>query len=119
MKASKWVAALSGIITITLGGTSIAEVGVMDGKDTFTNFQSSKTRSEVHQEYLDAQAQGLLPRSGNAEYGASDISSMDIGAQGPAGARYQSRTREEVMDELRTYKQTHKPNDPNDLYFGG
>lgn len=118
MKASHWTAGLAAAITLTVGGASIAEVGLMDGKDPFTHFQSSKTRSEVHQEYLDANAQGLLPRSGNAEYGGSDISSRDIGARGPAGSRYQSRTREEVLDELREYKRTHNPNDPKGLYFG-
>jgi hypothetical protein len=118
MKASKWTAGLAAAVALSASGVCIADVGIMDGKDSFTDFRSSKTRAEVQQELLDAKDQGLLPRGG-ADSWNRDSSSADIGARGPAGSRYQARTREEVMDELRVHRLTHNPSNPSDIYFGG
>lgn len=117
MKASHWTRGLAAAL-FAASGTCIADVGILDGRDSFADFQSVKTRAEVHQEYLDAKSQGLLPSSGNAEFSGPQYSSMDIGARGPAGSRYQARTREEVLDELREYQRTHDPRDTNGIYFG-
>lgn len=118
MKASNWNHGLAAAAIFAASGTCFADIGIMDGSDSFANFQSTRTRAEVQQEYLDARSQGLLRNSGNAEFSGPDISGMDIGARGPAGSRYQARTREEVMDELREYRQTHNPADTNSIYFG-
>ncbi|WP_234814940.1 hypothetical protein [Noviherbaspirillum denitrificans] len=45
--------------------------------------------------------------------------SRDIGVHGMPGSRYTGKTRQEVRDELIQYQKTHKPNSPDDLYFGG
>jgi len=118
MKAFHWTHGLAAAAIATASGTCFADVGLLDGRDSFADFHSLKTRAEVHQEYLDARSQGLLRNSGNAEFSGPDTSGMDIGARGPAGSRYQARTREEVMDELRTYRQTHNPAETSSIYFG-
>ncbi|WP_420473302.1 DUF4148 domain-containing protein [Noviherbaspirillum sp. ST9] len=118
MKVSNWKAGLAAGVVLAASGTCFAAVGLIDGADPFPNFQSTKSRAEVNQEYLDAKAQGLLSH-GDANLSPSNGASTDIGARGPAGSRYQARTREEVMEELREYQQTKKPNGTNDFYFGG
>ena len=116
MKASTWTAGLTAAAALAASGVCIADVGIADGKDHFTDFRSSKTRAEVQQEYRDARSQGTLQRG---EFWTPETASSDIGSRGPAGARYRERTREDVMEELRQYKQTHNPNDTRDIYFGG
>lgn len=118
MKASHRTALLAATAAFTASGMCIADVGMADGKDFFTDFKSTKTRAQVQQEYLDARAQGTLSR-GDTGLENAGTSSVDMGPRGPAGSRYQGRTREEVMQELREYRQTYKPNDPKDIYFGG
>lgn len=118
MKALPWTHGLAAAAILATSGTCVADVGILDGRDSFADFQSVKTRAEVRQEYLDARSQGLLPNSGIAEFSGLESSSMDIGARGPAGSRYQARTRDEVLDELREYKRTHDPRDANSIYFG-
>jgi hypothetical protein len=118
MKASKWTAGFAAAVAVATSGTCIAEVGIADGKDAFTDFQSTRTQAEVQQELQDAKAEGLLPR-GDYDSWTRESPSMDVGARGPAGARYQTRTREEVLKELDEYRSTHRPGSPADLYFGG
>lgn len=100
-----------------VSGSCLAQPGIRDGADQFTDFHPGKTRAQVQQEYLDAKAQGLLPR-GDADRWTTDASGMDIGARGPAGSRYQGLTREEVINELREYKRTYNPQDTSSIYFG-
>ncbi|WP_151636141.1 DUF4148 domain-containing protein [Noviherbaspirillum aerium] len=118
MKASYGTVGLAAAVAFAASGACFADVGLLDGGDAFANFQSTKSRAAVQQEYLDAKAQGLLPRSGNAEFSTPQTSGMDIGARGPAGSRYQARTREEVIEELHQYQRTPQPRGADDIYFG-
>lgn len=118
MKPLNMMSGLAAVAAFAASGTCMAQAGMADGADPFAGYQSTTTRAAVMQEYLDARAQGLLPR-GDVEYSMPEASRADIGARGPAGSRYQGRTRQEVIDELREYRRTHKPNDPKDIYFGG
>ena len=90
-----------------------ADVGIMDGADSFRDFQSTKSRAEVRSELEDSRTQAYPVTDGT---GFRDLNS---GARGVAGSRYSTKTREEVNSELREYKRTHQPNSPNDIYFGG
>lgn len=118
MKASYGTAGLAAAVAFAASGACIADVGLLDGENAFANFQSTKTRAAVQQEYLDAKAQGLLPRGGNAEFWTPETPGMDIGARGPAGSRYQARTRDEVIEELHQYRRTPQPRGSDDIYFG-
>lgn len=90
-----------------------AEVGILDGADSFRDFQSTKSRAEVRAELENDRAQAYPVTDGT---GFRDV---NIGAHGVAGSRYSTKTREEVNSELREYKRTYQPGSPNDIYFGG
>ena len=90
-----------------------ADVGILDGADSFRDFQSTKSRAEVRSELENDRAQAYPVTDGT---GFRDV---NIGAHGVAGSRYSTKTREEVNSELREYKRMHQPNSPDDIYFGG
>ncbi|OWW21953.1 hypothetical protein AYR66_23125 [Noviherbaspirillum denitrificans] len=84
-----------------------------DGEDSFRDFKSTKSRAEVRSELESSRA----PMNLNSE--SIGTESRDIGVHGMPGSRYTGKTRQEVRDELIQYQKTHKPNSPDDLYFGG
>lgn len=110
MKTKHWITKLVAMSAMTSAGMASADVGMRDGEDPFRNFQSTKSRAEVRAE-LDA-FRAPAPATSDAR-GAGNI-----GARGVPGSRYSSRTREEVREELRQFRETQKPYSPNNLYFG-
>ncbi|KRB72538.1 DUF4148 domain-containing protein [Noviherbaspirillum sp. Root189] len=90
-----------------------ADVGILDGADSFRDFQSTKSRAEVRSELENDRTQAYPVTDGTG------FRDANIGAHGVAGSRYSTKTREEVNSELREYKQLHQSDSPNDIYFGG
>lgn len=114
------IAALVALSAATVCSTSVADVGWMDGEDTFSRLQSSGSSADTQRETgsIDySPAVTVEPfvtgRSINSDVG-------DTGARGVSGSRYSARTRQEVTDELIEHQRTNpNPPRPGDLYFGG
>lgn len=104
---------LPAALAMLAASQAYADVGILDGADSFRDFQSTKSRAEVRSELKDNRTQAYPVTDGTG------FRDLNIGAHGVAGSRYSTRTRDEVKSELREYKQMHQPNSPNDIYFGG
>lgn len=109
MKTKHWITRLVALSAMASAGLAFADVGVRDGEDPFRDFKSTKSRAEVRAERDAARAPAAT---------ASDPRAANIGARGVPGSRYSGRTREEVREELRQYREIQKPYSPDDLYFG-
>jgi hypothetical protein len=105
--------ALSAVLAMTAASQVHADVGIMDGADSFRDFQSTKSRAEVRSELENGRAQAYPVTDGTG------FNDSKLGAHGVAGSRYSTKTREEVNNELREYQRTHQPGSTNDIYFGG
>lgn len=114
MKTFQSITRLVAGAAIAVSGSAFAEVGMLDGADTFKDFKSTKSRAEVRGE-LDAPAYRGSLTDGNSEF-SSQGRDANIGARGPAGSRYSVRTREEIQADLADDRRMHRENASGAIY---
>ncbi|HYD94686.1 MAG TPA: DUF4148 domain-containing protein [Noviherbaspirillum sp.] len=115
MKTSQWMTRIIASTAIAFCGSTFADAGSVGVGNSFSGFESTKSRAEVLAELDSAKAQGLLLHS-EADLRQSG-SAPNIGARGPAGSRFTGRTREEVRAELMEFRRTQQVSSPTDIYF--
>ncbi|WP_147376852.1 hypothetical protein [Noviherbaspirillum saxi] len=114
MRTNQWITALSTVFALTAAGQAVAEVGIMDGADSFKDFQSFKSRAEVRSELSGSRAPAAPMSSGS-----SRNDEPASGAYGVGGARYSTQNLEDGRGNVSHPHQLRQPNMPGDIYFGG
>jgi hypothetical protein len=109
MKTKRLFGALALLSAAAVASPAFAEAGIRDGADMFSDFTSTKARSEVQRDLTGAKGQGT-------SVSVRDGEDAGPGAYGVAGSRYSMRTRDEIKGELAN--SSTKPHDPGSLYFG-
>lgn len=98
-----------------VSGAVFADGGLRDGEDYFSHFSSSKSSADVSAEFDAAQADGMVSYGENDTFSNRD---SNIGARGPAGSRFSTLTREEVVADLIEHQASQDRNPNSDIYYG-
>lgn len=95
-----------------VAGPAFAEAGIRDGADQFSNFSSTRTRADVHNDLARAKGEGTSVSIRDGD----DMKTE--GAYGVAGSRYSGLTREEVNAELANSRKGPRQDFRDSIYFG-
>ena len=100
------------ICAVVAAGPAFAEAGIRDGADHFSNLELTRTRADVHREFIDSKGEGtsVSMRDGDEE--------RNLGAYGVAGSRYSRLTRAEVQSELAQSRGPTPGDRTGSIYFG-
>jgi hypothetical protein len=121
MKTAHWNAVLVAFSAIAVTGTTFAATGTYDGKNDSSSSNSTLSGAEVRTGLAASQPRGALLREGEAEGSWNtrtwNSNRDDVGARGPAGARYTERTSDDVRRELTEHNRSQQQNRVKETYY--